>query len=1243
MRQLFLTFVLSTLLGLTGAVAQDYQEKKDTVWGANCYVDYEGHPVTASTSKSALTWPSTVNTEMCYCLRMPDGHIKADAIMTIRSSARPVINVRVVDPTTGDTIYTGKVDVPAKSSSAARTIEVLPDIVLPKDTWYYFVLSSPSANAIQTLKLLEFSHVENKKVQVSDIFIPPSVHLHDWGSSHPDAPSSPSYDWCYLEVMVPVEEEMIDTYIMALGVLNGYMGIQSVKGPSGSMWKDFNHNILFSMWDAGDMDKNKELPEYLQSRALDAGPEVILNHFTGEGTGSQAFLQNGSYWTPGHWIQFITNVRPENTVVTVKDRNGNDSTFEYQNVLVSAWYKMDNDPAWKYICTHRVSGQKNYFAGWYSFLEPFSNQGGNYEHRAYFRNGYMRSLASGQWYNRNRVTYGHTQGNGNRNSRTDYGHGAYPKYGNCFFLSTGGYMDTHDTVNYVPLPLDNVCVDTINLEALMARVDQAIKKDEAGKMVNRLNAATGNYDLSQWTLMAYSDENTTNEGNSGPAAKAIDGNENSYWHSKYTGGTYNYPHWLNLDAGETVEVNSLAFYTARGNNYHAKSVSLYTSENGTSWTLAAGPITVENAHRNVVYFDQTVQSRYFRVMFNQGYGKHLMINELYLRNADKAEAAKILASDMIEKANTFGNYAASDLQEVIQLYADGQPADGEALFEAVSRVSQQATPLRYAKVKEVSNIGSTRLYQLCNVNGRGVVIGDEKESVKGLALGEATVSGAQESTRGKVDVTLPINNWQIIRSERFGSYYVYNPGLGVYLDMTQASLLSDQPRETVITAVSNSTGFTIKQDKYYLAANPTSETTAVQRATTTGTGTTFILYDNISQQLSDEDALQRLHDIDMFNEMKQSVRDIATWLKLPAGVVGSITEENDIQTLRDLAARTDLTPADIEEVNSIISNVKKVEFTPETALYRVRSVNSNRNYLTLGADGSLASRTTTNRADQVWTFEPLDTENGYMMGVEGRYLALIPASSNNGKLMTAEKEEAEPAYLTDRGLFKYSIGAYWTAPYGIALNSSSNPVAGKTTEAAGQWYLEPVDQIAVSLNAGGMTGVCMPFGMIVPAEATAYTVGNVTADGVVHLQKVEMDTIPAFMPVILVGEASAKVTLGLCKTDRVYEETALLHGTAASLRGLTAGSFYTLTYTENQCRMSTSSSTSLVINSVYLLKEDGLPECDYYTFSIGEEGIRQISQEASSQTSGAYDLQGRRVRADVAKGIVVTKGHKTRR
>lgn len=1243
MKHSLLSIVLALALGTTGAVAQTYQEKKDTVWGRNCYVDYEGHPVTASTSKSSLAWPTQVNTEMCYCLRMPNGHIKADAVMNIRSSARPVINVRIVDPTSGDTIYTGSVEVPLKASSAERTVEILPDVVLPKDTWYYFVISSPTSNGIQTLKLLEFSHEENKKVQVSDIFIPPSVHLHDWSSSHPDAPSGPSYDWCYLEVMVPVEEEMIDTYIMALGVLNGYMGIQSVKGPSGSMWKDFNHNILFSMWDAGDMDKNKELPEYLQSRALDAGPGVTLNHFTGEGTGSQAFLQNGSFWTPGHWIQFITNVRPENVYLTVKDRNGEDSTFEYQNVLVSAWYKMDNDPGWKYICTHRVSGQKNYFAGWYSFLEPFSNQGGNYEHRAYFRNGYMRSLASGQWYNRNRVTYGHTQGNGSRNSRTDYGHGAYPKYGNCFFLSTGGYMDTHDTVNYVPLPLDNACVDTINLEALKARVDQAVMKAEADKMENRLNAATGNYDMSQWTLMAFSDANTTNEGDSGPAAKALDGNENSYWHSKYTGGIFNYPHWLNLDAGETVEVNSLAFYSARGNNYHAKKVSVYTCDDGKSWTLAAGPFEVANAHRNVVYFDKTLSSRYYRVVFNEGYGKHLMVNELYLRNANKAEAAKILAADMIEKANTFENYAKSDLQEVIRLYADGEPADGEALFEAVNKVAQECTPLRYGKVQEVANIGTARLYQLCNAYGRGVVVGQEQDGVKSLSLGESKSTSAVEAARGKVDVTLPVNNWQILRSERFGNYYVYNPGLNAYLDMSESTMLSDQPKETVIAAYS--TGFTIKQDKYYLTAAPSSETDMVTRSTSVGQASTFFLYDNIYMEPSEAEATQRLREIDAYNEMMQSVSDIDEWLRLPAGVVGSVVDEADKQTLKTLAARTDLTTDNIEEVNAIIAGIKTVEFTPLTTLYRIRSANSsssNRPYLTYGADGTLSIRSVTNRADQVWTFEPQAAEHGYLMGLQGRYLELLPAISSNAKISTVAKDEAEVAYLTDRGVFKYSIGAYWTAPYGIATGSSA-PSAGKTTEASGQWYLEPVNQISVSLNAAGMTGLCMPFGMQVPeTAATVYTVDNVTADGVIHLQKVETDTIPAYMPVILVGKASAKVTVSIFRTDRVHEDAPLLHGTAANLSKMEAGSFYTLTYTENQCRMSTSSSTNVAANSVYLLKSDGLPECDYFTFSLGEEGIRQISQDTPSQTSEAYDLQGRRV-GDGAKGIVVTKGRKARR
>ena len=68
-----------------------------------------------------------------------------------------------------------------------------------------------------------------------------------------------------------------------------------------------------------------------------------------------------------------------------------------QNSIVTAWYKMEDDPDWTYMATHRVAGRPYLFSSFYSFLENYGECGEIYT-RGYWRKGYMRSAASGKWY-----------------------------------------------------------------------------------------------------------------------------------------------------------------------------------------------------------------------------------------------------------------------------------------------------------------------------------------------------------------------------------------------------------------------------------------------------------------------------------------------------------------------------------------------------------------------------------------------------------------------------------------------------------------------------------------------------------------------------------------------------------------------------------------------------------------------------------------------------------------------------
>jgi hypothetical protein len=483
------TFIVTLALALgTSAIsnARSFQAKTDTIWGAYCYRELNGAYAGESRQHQPLAWPAEKGTTLCYYLRMPPGLIQARAVVSARSDRKPSLRLRIIQAETGDTIL-DRLSTGVRSAKEQQ-VRIMPPTQVPRDTWYRFELSSPDNSALYHIRHILFNRESPLPVQASDIFMAPSTHLFNFGSTEPFAPKAKqeANDWCYMEVMYPKKYERPNTYVMSLGVLSGYMGIQSIINED---HKTYSHTVLFSMWDNGNTDQDANLPSYMRSGALDIGTGVESHRFGGEGTGAQAIMK-GNWWQPDHWVQFITHCRPEDITVNIKTRDGRDSVITYHNTIVSSWYKEAGAPAWHYIATLRESGRNHYYGGWYSFIENFTDAGGEFYRRAYFKNPYMRSMASGKWYARNSVGYGHTQNTGARNSRTDYGHGATAAFPNCFYLETGGYGSVNDSANTFPIVRQTECIDTINLQALLDRENIAIRKDRVKALTFDLDKAT---------------------------------------------------------------------------------------------------------------------------------------------------------------------------------------------------------------------------------------------------------------------------------------------------------------------------------------------------------------------------------------------------------------------------------------------------------------------------------------------------------------------------------------------------------------------------------------------------------------------------------------------------------------------------------------------------------------------------------------------------------------------------------
>ena len=765
-------FVFATTL-----LSQDitYNKTVDEIWGGRVFMELDGQYAGVSRNDTYINWPTNDKTVMVYCLRVPRGHIRADAIFTSKARKTVTFNLRVVKASTGEvmTEHTSQLECKA---AAEQTLEIMPDFTFQVDTWYRFEITSPQgSNTMSQFTKLRFQRKSSLSVGDSPIYMAPSVHLFTYSSTDENAPAGESYDWIYQEAMIPPAYERPSTYAMVIGTDGGYSGFQSIY--SGN--NNWTRPILFSVWDNGDLDKDPAMPEYLKSGVVDKGKDVIGVRFGSEGTGSSARLMDGSWWTPGKWVQFLWNARPEQVQVTLKDYEGNDSVVSYQNTLVSCWYKNEDDSQWHYMATLRESGRNHYYSGFYAFLENFYDVGGELVHRAYYRNAAMRSMASGKWYARNVVDFGHTQNDGTRFSRKDYGHGVTKLYDNCFYLQSGGFGNVQDSAKTLPLPQSMPWVDTIDIKSLTARVDEAVRRDEKTQAETKFDSFR-KIDMTCMKLLAFSDEETEGEGDNGRAAQALDGRKSTYWHSQWKPSKTSFPHYIILDAGKDTTITGIALYQERESAYRARIYRLSTSDNGKNWTRRKYG-TFANVNNPEVNFGEEISSRYFKFEIVSSYGGEVMaINEITFLCPYNLDNMMKSAREIIQNADRLGGYRSADLQRMINVYNDGDCSDVEALKAAFEELANVQS-LKFGVVGKLQNINTSRCYQLHNTSRGAVLYGTMNNDVTEFVQD------------GKENAMDPCANWLILRSELFNEYYIYNIGTGLYL-CTLGSFFSLSPR-----------------------------------------------------------------------------------------------------------------------------------------------------------------------------------------------------------------------------------------------------------------------------------------------------------------------------------------------------------------------------------------------------------------------------------------------------------------
>ena len=807
------------------AFATDWQAKTDTIWPARHYRELNGQATGSQRSNTYINWNYTEGTVLVYGIHFPTGHVRADAVFKSKSGRTVSFGVRIVHPATG-TIVLDNTAKSTKATTAEQTLEIMPDTEMPYDGWYRFELTCPGgSNNLDRLNLLLFQRTSTLNITDSEIFMAPSVHLW-WSTQVPGAPSGQSYNWTYLEVMYPSAFRQPATYQMSIGTDGMYSGIQMPTRSDGS----YGHTVLFSIWDNGDVDKDKNLPDIMRAGAVDLGPEAYATRFGGEGTGASIRYNRDDFWEFDHWVQFLYNVRPD--IVSVTNEDGTVSEFE--STLQTVWFKQAEDTDWRYMGTLRMAGANRLTSGIYSFLENFGDMGGNLMRRCYFRNGAMRSAATGKWYALNHAGYGNTQGKNQRNSRHDFGHGVTELFDKTFYLETGGYMGTRDSASTCEAPQmgEMPWVDTIDIQRLENRVDEGVLHYQTKTTKLRVELTRTVSDPATWQLISYSDEETVGEGDNGRAAMILDGNKSTYYHNKWKNGSVGYPHTFTFEAPEPVTVSSIGLFQNRESKYRAKQMALYRSDDGKTWKTVSSRLNLEDTDYPTVELSEPVTAKFFRLRFTAGYGTDLVVNELYFKHEYRLNDLLELAHQLFNEADKWGGYASADLEQLAVVYADGTCTDAVALREAIEQVGREAHPLTYGVVAKAESFTPLAVYQIHNAAGYGDLVASadgEAPTVVG-----STVTTSLEAYRQSCAVSNPYCNWMILRSDKYNESYLYNLGAKKYLAMDGTKVaLSDIPAPIALNKSGN--GFTITLQNKYVGLKVSTEVPVVLQASANST------------------------------------------------------------------------------------------------------------------------------------------------------------------------------------------------------------------------------------------------------------------------------------------------------------------------------------------------------------------------------------------------------------------------
>lgn len=724
-----------------------------------------------------------------WYIRFPRGNY------TVKSQNSGVIDVYQVDKNQ---------DVVTNQSAKSFTFRA------PAAGWYRFVLRN--GQPYQSLYDFNISSTDVKgadAVYLAAWRSVPSLHLNGFGSTNEKLPQGNVYNWIYNEVQIPEDADFQGTYVEAFGFNNGYIGIQN----NGRMADGkTNHTVIFSSWDNGDTDSNPTLAGYKRSGAIAIDSTLkntVSERFGGEGTGWHVIL-NGDYWKPGHWVRFLVNVQPEQ--IQLKDGSN------YENTIISAWYNVRGlDDKWHYISSQRMAGQVNYFgSGFNAFLEEFTRGAtsqGHMPHKAYYRRIFTRSMQGGEWFNRNKFWFGHTDGGNAKGARNDRYQTKVNYDGeDAAYMQSGGYIEPKDgseiTLKYVE-PGDFLPSDSVLAQLQAQYVAKALHTQEVQRMNTRMNDTYEEIPQKEWQLKGKSSEETVGEGSNGRAALVLDGDAKTFWHTEWKSGSNNrFPHYLEFVHTGATTLNRIVLQNDAkhsGNRYRARKVVVQVVDSKGK-TTTQGTYILGNGDQQEIVLSPTLElseNERLRLRFTEGYDPNegmMAVAEIRFEKKNLERLRELFLAEY-NSVGQWNHYTKTDVEKYLgEVKTHLATATESEIQSALLMLSQKGKVIKYLPITNLAALNAERCYVLTNAEVSGVLVQPEGAAAPTLRNVDAKrATNTLDTYAQTMSVADSAANWLLVADERSGSatqYVVYNLKSGMFLQPAKgdvAATMGDKP------------------------------------------------------------------------------------------------------------------------------------------------------------------------------------------------------------------------------------------------------------------------------------------------------------------------------------------------------------------------------------------------------------------------------------------------------------------